>query len=328
MSEAGLPPGLAAVAAGLRGEGVPKIAVDLPTPDIRPWLNGNALPGVWSFSATAPGPHVAVLALTHGNEIAGAVLLDRWLREGLRPARGKLSLVFANLAAFQRFNPDDPTATRFLDEDLNRLWDAETLASPRRSCELKRAQALRPFIDTVDVLLDLHSMLWPSDPLVLAGQAPRAHALARGLGTPGLVVADQGHAAGRRIIDYARFIEGDSGPTALLLEAGHHWAADTLAQMEATAMQVLRQAGTLPGKPAPLPMARLATVTQTVTAATNRFTFLRPYRGGQIIPARNTVIALDGEEEIRTPHADCLLVMPGLRTARGHTAVRLARFSG
>jgi hypothetical protein len=38
------------------------------------------------------------------------------------------------------------------------------------------------------------------------------------------------------------------------------------------------------------------------------------------------LIALDNGNEIRTPHDDCLLIMPSLRASRGHTAVRLARF--
>ena len=63
-----------------------------------------------------------------------------------------------------------------------------------------------------------------------------------------------------------------------------------------------------------------------VTAATGNFAFVQPYRGGDIIPRRNTLIALDGDTEIRTPYDDCLLVMPSLRPSRGHTAVRLARF--
>ena len=42
---------------------------------------------------------------------------------------------------------------------------------------------------------------------------------------------------------------------------------------------------------------------------------------------RNTLIALDGDTEIRTPHQDCVLVMPNLRVGRGQTAVRLARFA-
>ena len=71
---------------------------------------------------------------------------------------------------------------------------------------------------------------------------------------------------------------------------------------------------------------RLAEVTRTVTATAPGFAFLRPYRGGEVVPERNTLIALDGDAEIRTPHDDCLLVMPSLRTIPGHTAVRLARF--
>ena len=63
-----------------------------------------------------------------------------------------------------------------------------------------------------------------------------------------------------------------------------------------------------------------------VTAATGSFAFLQPFRGGDVIAQRNTLIALDGGLEIRTPHDDCLLVMPSLRPSRGHTAVRLARF--
>jgi hypothetical protein len=53
---------------------------------------------------------------------------------------------------------------------------------------------------------------------------------------------------------------------------------------------------------------------------------VRPFAGGDVVPRRDTLIALDGMAEIRTPHDDCLLVMPSLRPSRGHTAVRLARF--
>jgi hypothetical protein len=66
----------------------------------------------------------------------------------------------------------------------------------------------------------------------------------------------------------------------------------------------------------------------TITAATGGFAFVQPWRGGDIVPRRNTLIALDGSSEIRTPFDNCLLVMPTLRTSRGHTAVRLARLLG
>ena len=63
-----------------------------------------------------------------------------------------------------------------------------------------------------------------------------------------------------------------------------------------------------------------------MTASTSNFAFVQPYRGGEVIARRNTLIALDGETGIRTPYDDCLLIMPSLRPSRGHTAVRLAQF--
>ena len=94
-------------------------------------------------------------------------------RRASRPARGRLTFGFVNLAAFDRFDPRQPTLSRFVDEDLNRVWDTAVLDGPRRSVELDRAREIRPLIDTVDVLLDLHSMLWPSEPLILCGMSPQ-----------------------------------------------------------------------------------------------------------------------------------------------------------
>ncbi len=310
-------------------DGVPGLPVRLPVPDIAPWRAGNTgIEGAWSFAAPEPGPHLVVSALVHGNEIAGALLLARWLRDGLRPRTGRLTLVFANLAAFDRFDPADPTASRFVDEDLNRAWAPELLAGGRRSAELDRARKLLPLLASADVLLDLHSMLWPSDPLLIAGPGRAARELGRALGTPPLVVSDEGHAGGLRMIDHAHFADG---ATALLVEAGPHWEAETLAQLEDTAARLLRHLGmAAEGAPLPpdhpLPPGRLSRVTRTVTAQTQEFCFLRDFRGGEVIPRRNTLIALDGTAELRTPHDDCLLVMPSPRTMRGHTAVRLARF--
>jgi succinylglutamate desuccinylase len=307
---------------------LPRLEVRLPVPEIGPWRAGNmGIEGVWTMQAAEPGPHLLVTGLVHGNEISGGLLLARWLRDGIRPRRGRLTLCFANLAAFDRFDPANPTASRFVDEDLNRVWAQEVLGTTRRSAELVRARQLLPVIRQADVLLDLHSMLWPSDPLMIAGPG-RAAELGRALGAPGVVVCDEGHAAGMRLIDHPHFA---GGPRALLVEAGPHWQPETLAQMEDTAARLLRllsmaeDGAALPPE-TPARPGRIARVTRTVTAQTADFAFLRPFRGGDVIPARNTLIALDGEAELRTPHDDCLLVMPSPRAMRGHTAVRLARF--
>ncbi|MGH7083945.1 MAG: peptidase M14 [Acetobacteraceae bacterium] len=311
---------------------LPPFTVELACPDLTPWLDGNT--GVRGFTARhsgRPGAHVGLLALTHGNEIAGAIALARLLEAGLAPERGRITFGFVNLAAFARFDPRQPTASRFVEEDMNRLWDPAVLDGPRHSNELARAREIRPLLDEIDLLLDLHSMLWPSDPLLLCGSADKGRALAAGIGKPSLIVADDGHTSGRRIIDYAPFIDPLNARAANLVEAGQHWEPETVTTTLATIAGLLRHAGLVgrhPALPPPTERAgpmRFAEVIRTITASTGQFSFLQPYRGGDILPRTNTLIALDGDEEVRTPCANCLLVMPSLRPSRGHTAVRLAR---
>ena len=313
---------------------LPRFAVRLTPPDLTRWRAGNTgVPGFTSLTAEAPGPHLIIVALVHGNEFAGAIALDRLLHAGLRPARGRLTLGFANLAAFDRFDPAQPTASRFVEEDLNRLWDPAVLDGPRDSLELSRARQIRPLIDRADLLLDLHSMLWPSEPLILSGGAAKGRVLAQAIGQPDLVVADTGHVGGRRLIDYARFADPAAPQSAVLVEAGQHWEPETVPMALASIAGVLRHlgmAGDHPALPPPRRPARprYAEVTTVVTAATAGFAFTQPFHGGEIVPARGTLLATDGDVEIRTPYDDCLLVMPSLRPSRGHTAVRLARVVG
>ena len=311
---------------------LPQFEVRLAPPDLAPWIEGNTgVAGFTSFAADQMGPHVALVALTHGNELAGAIVLDRLLRAEVRPVRGRLTFGFANLAAFARFDRSQPTASRFLEEDMNRLWDAAILDGPRRSSELDRARQMRRLIDTVDVLLDLHSMLWPSEPLILSGATPKGRARALAIGVPPRGVADSGHVSGPRLIDYGRFSQPEAPQVANLVEAGQHWEPATVEMALQSVAGLLRHLGTVPEyaalpRPAPPPRHRLAEVTVTVTAATAGFAFVQPFRGGDVVERRNTLIATDGETEIRTPHDDCMLVMQSLRPTRGHTAVRLARF--
>src|ERR1700685_1651261 len=123
----------------------PPFDVLINPPDLTPWLAGDrGIPGVISRESGRPGPNVVLLSLMHGNEFAGAIVLDRLLREQLRPTRGTINFVFGNLAAFERFDPRTPTLSRFIDEDINRLWEEAALAGPRQSVELNRARQMRP----------------------------------------------------------------------------------------------------------------------------------------------------------------------------------------
>jgi len=313
---------------------LPRFEVRLMPPDLAEWLPGNCgVPGFQHFETGRAGPHVLITALMHGNEFAGAIVLGELLRARLRPQRGKLTLGFLNLAAFARFDAAQPTASRFVDEDMNRLWDEAILAGARTSVELDRAREVRPIIDSADILLDLHSMLWPSEPLILSGPTAKGRRLARAIGTPPMAVADRGHSSGPRLIDYDGFADESDRRIACLVEAGPHWEPGTVATGRRAVAALLRQTGLLPvsweepdTQGGPEAEWRCAQVTEVVTATTNSFSFVRPFRGGDVIEERNTLIATDGGKEIRTPHDHCLLVMPSLRPSRGHTAVRLASF--
>ena len=76
----------------------PRIEVQFP--HIEKWAAGNTgIPYLWTFDSERDGPHVGIQALTHGNEVCGAIALDFFLGEAVRPVRGKLSFCFANAAA-------------------------------------------------------------------------------------------------------------------------------------------------------------------------------------------------------------------------------------
>ena len=111
------------------------------------------------------------------------------------------------LCAFRYGRPDK---ARFVDQDFNRVWTAAKLDDlTTRSSELDRARAMRPVVDTVDLLLDLHSMHEKSAPLIVAGPLKKGTELAVQLGTPDTVICDEGHPEGRRMRDYEGF--GDQG---------------------------------------------------------------------------------------------------------------------
>ncbi len=198
--------------------------VELEAPDIRPYRGGNSgIEYVSTFDSGKPGPHLMLAALTHGNELCGAIALDWLLRQGVRPLAGRLTLAFMNVAAYARFERNNPSASRCVDEDFNRVWSPEVLDGARDSVELRRARELRPLIDSVDALLDLHSMQHPAPALMLCGMTRKARELALPLGTPAHLVCDAGHAAGRRMRDYGDFADSASSKNALLIECGQHW---------------------------------------------------------------------------------------------------------
>jgi predicted deacylase len=317
----------------VRKEDLTPHPVQVARPDIARWAHGNAgVPYVHVVDSGLPGPDALITALVHGNEYTGAIVLDELLAAGLRPRRGRLTLAFCNVDAFARFDPRDPDASRFVDEDFNRVWSADRLDGPGDSAELRRARALRPFVDRCTHLLDLHSMHEPCVPLLVTGVLPDDIAFARDLGCHGQIVIDEGHADGMRMRDYR--VGARAGQRrSLLVEAGQHWDAAALAHARAiTGRWLVASGAVLPGDvPAhwrgdEAPALSPVRVTHRVVARSADFAFVSGYTGGEVIARAGTPIAVDAGEPVRTPYDDCVLVMPSLRQLRpGVTTVRLGR---
>lgn len=321
----------------------PAPGFELPAPDIAAWRAGNTgVEGVWHFDSGRPGRSVLVSALVHGNEVCGAWALNGLLAAGLRPQHGSLTLMFSNLAAFDRFDRADPDAARFVEEDLNRQWTPERIAGGE-SLERRRAAELRPFVERADWLLDLHSMHEPSAPLLLTGVQPRNLDLARRLRAPEHIVIDAGHQDGVRMRDFGRFAlpDGQAGDVrSLLVECGFHGDPASRAVAQDMCVRFLQAAGSvdaaaldaaLPGWRRPdAPRQWVLRVDGAVVARSERFAFTQPFTGLEVIAKAGTVIGHhDGAgqgEPVRTPYDDCVLVMPSVRQARaGVTVVRFAR---
>ncbi len=311
-----------------------RIAIELAAPDIDAHRrSATGVDFVHTFESGRPGPHVLVNAITHGNEICGAIVVDRLLRSGIRPARGTLTLSFANIEAFSRFDPKRPYATRFVDEDFNRVWNAATLDGQRDSVELRRARALRPFVEAADFLLDIHSMLEPSPPVMICGPLDKGIGFAFDVAIPRDIVSDEGHANGTRMRDFGGFGDPSSPKNALLVECGQHWERSSETVAWETTWRFLRHVGAVDGESAareiprePPPAQRLVRVTEAVVARTPEFRFAREFSGMEVVPRKGDVIAYDGGEAVRAPYDNCVLVMPVPNNVKtGLTAVRLGR---
>jgi predicted deacylase len=311
--------------------------IELHPPDIARWRDGGSgVDWVHVIDSGRAGPRVMVQALTHGNEICGAIALDWLLGQGFRPERGALTLAFANVEAFARFDPADPFPSRLIDEDYNRVWADATLFGTGDSLELRRARQLQPFVDAAELLLDIHSMSEASLPLMVCGTVEKNVAYARALGVPAHLLIDTGHPAGLRMIERGAFGDPASPKRALLVECGQHWeraaadvAIDTLVRflgLTGVADAAWVDANVRLPKPR---VQRLVRVTEPVVALSTDFHFLVPTVGLSVVPKAGTPIAQDGARVWTTPYDNAVLVMPGVRNLKpGGTAVRLGRLEG
>lgn len=311
------------------------LPIELAPPDIAPLRDSaTGVDYVHVLDSGQPGPNVMVQAITHGNEICGAIALCWLWAQRVRPLRGRLTLALANVQAFAAFDPQAPHRSRFVDEDYNRVWGDDQLFGTRDSAELRRARALQPFVDAADFLLDIHSMHEPCRPIMVCGQAEKNADFARALGMPADLLLDTGHPAGLRMVERGGFGDPLSAKRALLIECGQHWerasedvALDTLLRFLALTGVVDASWASAHYRITPPARQRVVRVTEAVVARSLDFRFLVPTVGLGVVEKAGTPIARDGDHVWLAPYDDTVLVMPSTEHLRaGNTQVRLGRY--
>lgn len=194
-----------------------------------------------------PGPRVAIVGATHGNERVGIDVIAR-LQERVDAALvgGALVLVLANLDAMaidRRHTPDGV--------DMNRLWDADRLAvlaaADEAACcsEERRVRQLAPVLMGCDAILDLHSTSRPSPPhLIFRDDLAHARIAAR-LGVARLVTGVlENDVLGGGILANIGLRAGERGPRlGFTLEAGQHGNPENLAAAWRVTLRLLDELG-------------------------------------------------------------------------------------
>jgi succinylglutamate desuccinylase len=311
----------------------PDYPVEIERADLGPYRRSDSgVDYVHSFDSGRAGPHVMVNALTHGNELCGMVVVKRMLDLGVRPRTGRLTLSFANVAAYARFGASHLDA-RFVDRDFNRLWRDDWIDADTQSAEAARARQMRPWVAGADRLLDLHSTWHAVAPFFVLANQPRTRQLADELAVPArqLLLPEVWH-EGLHLIDYGAFRAPAASAVALIAECGQHFAQCSVDQAWRTAVRFLQvtmaidadQAAALCPGLEPAQRIERFEIVQPVIAATDELRLTGSY-AGFTRHQRGAVAALDGGRPVLAPFDGAVLLAPRPKPKQGQQAFSWGR---
>ena len=274
-----------------------------------------------SASADLPRPHLAIFGGLHGNEPCGVQALRRLQEDALAgrmpELRGTLVLVDGNPEALRQ-------GRRFTDggTDLNRLFDyafARDLARDRYRSEHHRAAALRPLLDDIDGLLDLHSSTESSPPFAIATEIEPSASIAAQLGLEHVVRGWRGPGMlGHRVLLAPMDARDRPG---VAVECGRHDDPRAADVAHGVALRFLAALGGLPAvEPAPPP--RWLRIHDAIRKPSNRFRFEQPIRGFDRLSAGQR-IGHDGLIRVDVA-GECTALLPNDQVEAGDDMLFLA----
>lgn len=296
--------------------------------DLSAYRQGNVgVDYVHRFESGVPGPHVLINALTHGNEFCGMVAACHLLDTGVRPLQGTLTVSFANVAAYETFDPQRPFDSRQIDHNFNRIWSPEWLDGDEDSVELRRARAMRPVVAAADHILDIHSTSQDVVPFWVYLDFARNARVASALPAPGVhLVMPQGLGSGMPVIQHGRHGQASSNAgAALVAECGQHFKQNSADLAVQVTLDFLGHFGLIdrPVRAASQAPRRFELL-QTHVVGHADFRFTRPLVGFETF-ARGELIAMDGDLAIHAPCDDCTVFMPTREPMVGREGVYLTR---
>jgi len=325
----------------LLGAGVltpPDYPVEIARVDLGPYRETNTgVDYLHSFDSGRPGLHVMVNALTHGNELCGMHVVRRLLDAGVRPKSGRLTLSFANVAAYEQFGAQHLGA-RFVEQDFNRIWYDDLLDADTQSVEAARAREMRPLVRTVDRLLDLHSTWHALLPFFVLAPLPRVRSLADHLALPPrqLLLPDGIWHEGYHLIDYGAFRDPDASAVALIAECGQHFARSSVDQAWRTTIRFLQVTAVIDAEAAASRCPSLASgemiervieryeIVQPVIAMTDELCLTCSY-AGFVSFAKGELAAFDGDQPVLAPFDGAVLLAPRPEPRQGQQAFSWGR---
>lgn len=307
------------------GQNLP--AIEVMPRDLSAYRLGNVgVDFVHRFDSGVPGPHVLVNALTHGNEFCGMVAACHLLDTGVRPLRGTLTVSFANVAAYESFDPARPFESRQITHNFNRIWSEEWLDGSDDSVELRRARAMRAVVAEADHILDIHSTSQDVVPFWVYPAFARNARAASALAVPAVhLVMPQGLGSGTPVIQHGRHGQAQSNAgAALVVECGQHFKQSSADLAIQVSMDFLGHFGLLERAAASATAPRRFELLTTHVVAHADFRFTRPVIGFETF-AKGELIAMDGDQPLHATCDDCTLFMPTREPVVGREGVYLTR---
>ena len=267
---------------------------------------------------------MAVFGSIHGNEPCGLRASERLQKEletgSLQLQKGTLYLVHGNPRATEAHERHTRGGT-----DLNRLFDYHFVAdlpSDHWVYEHYRAMELKPLLDTVDAVLDLHSTTAPSPAFAIASPLPESQRFADALGLayvthgwdgPGLL--------GDRVV-IAPLTR--RGLPAVSVECGQHDQLEAIDVAYTCLRRGLDYLGLLPWpeKAAPIACTRLQ-LRAAIKRPSATFKFVRPLSSMQQLAAGD-VIGRD-EDMALSVNRNCYVIMPNDAVPVGEDMIYVAQ---